>query len=100
VLLRLPHEVKELFREWLAEFYPDRAKHVMSLVQQSHDGKDNDSRFGHRMRGSGPYAELLHRRFRLAVRKLGFESADDRHRLNTSAFRPPTPTGGQLTLGF
>jgi len=100
VLLRLPHEVKELFREWLAEFYPDRAKHVMSLVQQSHDGKDYDSRFGHRMRGSGPYAELLHRRFRLAVRKLGFESADDRHRLNTSAFRPPTPTGGQLTLGF
>jgi DNA repair photolyase len=100
VLLRLPHEVKDLFREWLAEFYPDRAKHVMSLVQQSHGGKDYDSRFGQRMRGTGPYAELLHRRFRLAARKLGFESADDRHRLNTSVFRPPTPTGGQLTLGF
>jgi DNA repair photolyase len=100
VLLRLPHEVKDLFRDWLAEFYPDRAKHVMSLVQQAHGGKDYDSRFGHRMRGSGPYAELLHRRFRLAARQLGFESADDRHRLNTSAFRPPIPTGGQFTLGF
>jgi DNA repair photolyase len=100
VLLRLPHEVKDLFREWLSEFYPDRAKHVMSLLQQSHGGKDYDSRFGHRMRGSGPYADLLHTRFRLARRKLGLESGDERHRLNTSAFRPPAPPGGQLSLGF
>jgi DNA repair photolyase len=100
VLLRLPHEVKDLFREWLREFYPDRAKHVMSLMQQSHGGKDYDSRFGHRMRGSGPYAELLHTRFRLAVRQLGLEADDGRHRLNTAAFQQPTRTGGQLSLGF
>ena len=68
VLLRLPHEVKILFREWLAEHYPDRAKHVMSLINQTRGGKDYDSQFGIRMRGSGPYAELLRTRFRLAVR--------------------------------
>ena len=63
VLLRLPHEVKILFREWLAEHYPDRAKHVMSLINQARGGKDYDSQFGVRMRGTGPYADLLHTRF-------------------------------------
>jgi len=100
VLLRLPHELKELFREWLRDFYPDRAKHVMSLLQQSHGGKDYDSRFGHRLRGSGPYADMLQTRFSLAARKLGLESAEGRHRLNTGAFRRPAPASGQLTLGF
>jgi DNA repair photolyase len=100
VLLRLPHELKILFREWLAEHYPDRAKHVMSLINQSRGGKDYDSQFGTRMRGTGPYAELLRTRFDLAKRKLGFDDAEERYELNTQLFRPPRPDTPQLSLGF
>jgi DNA repair photolyase len=100
VLLRLPHELKIIFRDWLAEHYPDRAKHVMSLINQSRGGKDYDSQFGTRMRGTGPYAELLRTRFDLAKRKLGFAGAEERYELNTQLFRPPTPATPQLTLGF
>ena len=100
VLLRLPHELKIIFRDWLAEHYPDRAKHVMSLINQSRGGKDYDSQFGTRMRGTGPYAELLRTRFELAKRKLGFAGAEERYELNTKLFRPPTPATPQLTLGF
>ena len=99
VLLRLPHEVKILFREWLAAHYPDRAKHVMSLINQTRGGKDYDAEFGVRMRGTGPYAELLRARFELAARKLGFGAAEDRHELETSLFRAPAALN-QLTLGF
>jgi DNA repair photolyase len=100
VLLRLPHELKVIFRDWLAEHYPDRAKHVMSLINQSRGGKDYDSQFGTRMRGTGPYAELLRTRFDLAKRKLGFAGAEERYELNTKLFRPPTPATPQLSLGF
>jgi DNA repair photolyase len=100
VLLRLPHELKIIFREWLAEHYPERAKHVMSLINQSRGGKDYDSAFGTRMRGTGPYAELLRTRFELAKRKLGFAGADERYELNTQLFRPPKPNTPQLSLGF
>jgi len=105
VLLRLPHEVKILFREWLAAHYPDRAKHVMSLINQTRGGKDYDAEFGQRMIGTGPYAELLRTRFELARRKCGFDSAhdrhgQDRHELATSLFRPPARDEAQLTLGF
>ncbi len=100
VLLRLPHELKIIFRDWLAEHYPDRAKHVMSLINQSRGGKDYDSQFGTRMRGTGPYAELLRTRFDLAKRKLGFAGAEERYELNTKLFRPPTPDTPQLSLGF
>jgi DNA repair photolyase len=100
VLLRLPHELKILFREWLAEHYPDRAKHVMSLVNQSRGGKDYDSQFGTRMRGTGPYAEILRTRFDLAKRKLGFAPASERYELDTSLFRPPRIDSPQMTLGF
>jgi DNA repair photolyase len=100
VLLRLPHELKILFREWLAEHYPDRAKHVMSLINQARGGKDYDSQFGTRMRGTGPYAELLRTRFLLAQRKLGFAAASERYDLNTRLFRPPRPATPQMTLGF
>lgn len=100
VLLRLPHELKIIFRDWLAEHYPDRAKHVMSLINQSRGGKDYDSQFGTRMRGTGPYAELLRTRFDLAKRRLGFAGAEERYELNTNLFRPPTPVTPQLTLGF
>jgi DNA repair photolyase len=99
VLLRLPHEVKILFREWLQQHYPERAKHVMSLINQARGGKDYDSQFGVRMRGTGPYAELLRARFEVAVRKLGFADASGRHDLRTDLFRGPS-AASQLTLGF
>jgi len=98
VLLRLPHELKILFREWLAEHYPDRAKHVMSLINQSRGGKDYDSQFGTRMRGTGPYAELLRTRFDLAKRKLAFAGAEERYELNTHLFKPPRLDTPQLSL--
>jgi DNA repair photolyase len=100
VLLRLPHEVKILFREWLSEHYPDRAKHVMSLINQTRGGKDYDAEFGRRMTGTGPYAELLRTRFELARRKCGFDDARDRHELTTEFFRPPAADQSQLALGF
>jgi DNA repair photolyase len=92
--------VKILFREWLAEHYPDRAQHVMSLINQTRGGKDYDSRFGVRMRGTGAYAELLRTRFELAARKLGFDASRNRHALATHLFRPPRRTTPQLSLDF
>ena len=99
-LLRLPHEVKDLFREWLAEHYPDRAQHVMSLINQSRGGKDYQSEFGTRMVGTGVFAELLRKRFQLAKRRLGFDVPDERFELRTDLFRPPATSRGQMTLGF
>jgi DNA repair photolyase len=72
VLLRLPHELKELWREWLQLHYPERAAHVMSLVRQMRGGKDYDSHFGKRMRGEGPFADLIAQRFAKAQRRLGY----------------------------
>ncbi len=72
VLLRLPHELKEVWREWLALHYPDRAAHVMSLVQQMRGGKDYDSAYGTRMRGEGPFADLIAMRFAKAYKRIGF----------------------------
>ena len=88
VLLRLPYEVKDLFREWLAAHYPDRAERVMSLVRQMRGGRDYDSTFGTRMRGTGPVAELLRSRFQIACRRLGL-GAGRHHPPDTSLFRPP-----------
>ncbi len=88
VMLRLPHEVKLLFRDWLAEHYPMRAEHIMSVIQQIRGGRDNDPNFGSRMRGTGEFAALLARRFELACRRLGL-NADRDARLDTSLFRPP-----------
>jgi DNA repair photolyase len=99
VLVRLPHEIKDLFREWLAEHYPDRAAHVMSLIRDMRGGRDNDPRFGTRMRGTGPYAQLLSNRFRLACRRLNLNS-ERRAPLDTTLFRPPRRGGAQLQLGF
>jgi len=97
VLLRLPYEIKDLFTEWLAEHYPERAAHVMSLICAMHGGREYDARFGHRMRGNGPYALLLGNRFRIACRRLNLNAAA-RDPLNTALFRPPTPPGSQLRL--
>jgi DNA repair photolyase len=99
-LLRLPHEVKDLFREWLAEHHPDRAAHVMSLINQSRGGKDYQAEFGTRMVGTGVFAQLLRKRFEVAKRKLGFADSEHREGLRTDLFRPPAANEGQLTLGF
>jgi DNA repair photolyase len=98
VLLRLPHEVKDLFRDWLAEHYPQRASHVMSLIHALRGGADNDPRFGHRMRGTGPLAELLRKRFHLACHRAGLEGKRSLPLL-TTLFRRPGPQA-ELPLGL
>ena len=100
VLLRLPLEVKDLFREWLTEHYPERAAHVMSLINQSRGGKDYQSEFGTRMVGTGVFAQLLSRRFELAKRRLLLEDGEGRHDLRTDLFRAPCGDRKQMTLGF
>jgi DNA repair photolyase len=92
VLLRLPHEVKDLFRAWLEQHLPLRAAHVMSLVQQVRGGRDNDPRFGHRMRGAGPWAAMLRARFELARKRLGLDGAREPD-LDLSRFCRPQGSG-------
>jgi DNA repair photolyase len=99
VLLRLPYEVKDLFRGWLAEHYPERAAHVMSLIRDMRDGRENDPRFGSRMRGSGPYALLLRNRFKLACKRFDLNSSA-RSAPDTTLFRAPGPAASQLSLGI
>jgi DNA repair photolyase len=98
VPVRLPYEVKDLFRDWLAEHLPDRAAHVMSLIQSMRGGRDNDPRFGSRMRGEGPVAELLRRRFELACRRHGLNAVRREIPGNTRLFRPPLRQGSQFRL--
>jgi len=100
VLLRLPREVAPLFREWLDAHYPLRAGHIMSLVRQMRGGRDYDSTFGTRMRGSGEFATLIERRFAIACRRLGIARGRRGHAgLDVSRFRPPAPDEGrQATL--
>jgi DNA repair photolyase len=96
ILMRLPWEVKDLFREWLEERFPLKAAHVMSRLNEMREGRDNDPRFGHRMKGSGPFAELLKRRFELACDRTGIST--HRHRaLDCARFTPPR-RGPQLDL--
>ncbi len=99
VLLRLPYEIKDLFAEWLAQHYPERAAHVMSLVRAMRDGRDNDPSFGSRMRGTGPVALLLRNRFRIACARLKL-AASGRDTLSTTLFRAPGPQQAQLHLGI
>ncbi|HTT82450.1 MAG TPA: PA0069 family radical SAM protein [Rhizomicrobium sp.] len=96
VLLRLPLEIKDLFREWLEEKEPGRAKHVMSLIRQMRGGKDYDSQWHTRMKGTGPYAEMIARRFHMAVKRLGLNQ--ERTPLSTDKFRRPPRPGDQLRL--
>ena len=96
VLLRLPLELADLFREWLLEHYPDKMRHVMSLVRQTRDGKDYVSEWGVRQSGSGPYAWMMGRRFELAAQKLGFGKR--RLKLRTDLFTPPGGRGRQMEL--
>ena len=97
VLLRLPYEVKDLFRAWLEQHYPLKAAHVMSRIHAMRDGRDNDPNFGSRMRGNGEFAELLRTRFRIACARLGFNAKRGYGELDTRSFRAPE-TGGQLAL--
>ena len=96
-LLRLPLELKALFKEWLETHAPQKAAHVLSLVAQCHGGKLYDSAWSKRMVGGGPYAEMLAARFDRACRKLGY-SPRSTHMLDTSRFRPPPQRGDQLAL--
>ena len=96
VLLRLPLEIKDLFREWLEVNAPDRAKHVMSLVRSMRGGKDYDANWNTRMKGTGPYAEMMARRFHMAVRRLGLNQPSKP--LTLAKFRRPPQSGDQLAL--
>jgi DNA repair photolyase len=88
VLLRLPWEVKDLFRDWLTRHYPLKAAHVMSRVHEMREGRDNDPRFGTRMTGAGKFAELLQKRFAIACKRIGL-NARRRPVLDTTLFRVP-----------
>ena len=96
VLLRLPLEIRDLFVEWLEAHVPDRASRVMRLVRDTRGGRDYSAQWGARMRGTGPYAELLRQRFRLAVARLGLNRR--RHDLDVSQFRRPPRAGDQMSL--
>jgi DNA repair photolyase len=96
VVLRLPREIKDLFREWLETDHPDRARRVMSLVRQMRHGKDYDAQWGQRMRGEGPIADLLSKRFAVAKKRLGLDTPMER--LDVSQFRVPGRLGAQLDL--
>src|SRR5216684_1816948 len=96
-LLRLPLELKGLFKEWLEAHEPQKASHVLSLVAQCHGGKLYDSAWSKRMTGAGPYADMLSARFDRACRRLGFTPRSTQA-LDTTLFRPPPQKGDQLAL--
>ncbi len=97
LLLRLPGEVRDLFYEWLDANYPERANRVRSRIRELRGGRDNDPRFGHRMRGQGPWADLLRRRFDGCCRRNGLENGRSTA-LQTSLFRSPNRAPGQMEL--
>ncbi len=96
VMLRMPLEIKDLFREWLREHFPDKYRHVIALVRDLHGGRDYDATFGKRQVGSGPYAWSIGRRFELACRRLNLNKR--RQRLVTTLFTPPVKKKDQLDL--
>ena len=95
-MLRLPLEVKEIFKDWLEKEYPDRAAKVMALVKSVRGGKENDPNFGTRMAGQGPYAWTIGRRFQLAAQRLGLNT--NRVKLRTDLFARPPRSGEQMSL--
>ncbi len=96
VLLRLPLEVSPLFKEWLLRHYPNRYRHVLSLLRSMRDGKDYDAEWNKRMRGTGPYAFQIRRRFEMTARRLGLN--ETRTELRCDRFTPPKGAGVQLAL--
>ena len=99
IFLRLPHEVRELFQQWLETHLPERAAHVMSLVRQASGGKDYDARFGVRQSGRGPYAEMIRQRLKAACRRFGIDAPARTQVLDCKQFRPPGPRQRSLDLG-
>ena len=95
-VLRLPHEVRAVWKEWMMEHYPDRYAHTMQVLRSMRGGRDNDATFGLRMRGSGPYAWQLERRFDIACRRLKLDPI--RAPLRTDLFTPPVLAGTQMSL--
>ncbi len=95
VLLRLPHELKQMFEDWLARHFPDRAKHVLSLIRETRSGALNDARFHHRFSGHGVYADLLLRRFARAARQWGLDEA--REGLDCGKFAVPKEGAKEAT---
>ncbi|MDX8490054.1 PA0069 family radical SAM protein [Mesorhizobium sp. VK22B] len=96
VVLRLPLEVAPIFKDWLLRHYPDRYRHVMSLIRSMRDGKDYDSEWGKRMKGAGPYAWQIGRRFEIAAKRLGLNV--ERRQLRTDQFVAGSGAGEQLML--
>jgi len=96
IMLRLPREVSTLWQEWLATHEPDRADKVMSRLREMHGGRDYDPRWGHRMRGEGEYAEMIAKRFKLAVKRLGLRTQSPP--LRCDLFAKPPQAGDQLSL--
>lgn len=95
IMLRLPHEVAPLFREWLSVHFPDRANRVMGIVQEMRGGRDNDPEFFRRFRPQGPWADLMRSRFRIGLKRAGI--ANERIELDCTQFRPPA-LDGQLDM--
>ncbi|HVV42041.1 MAG TPA: PA0069 family radical SAM protein [Nitrobacter sp.] len=96
VLLRLPLEVRDLFRDWLIANYPDRYRHVFTLIRDMRNGRDYDSQWGTRMKGTGPMAWMIGRRFEIACERLGLNKR--RSRLTVDHFTKPAGAGQQLNL--
>jgi DNA repair photolyase len=96
VLLRLPHDLKDLMRDWLAEHYPDKLKHVFTLLQEARGGKDYDAEWSTRQSGIGPYAWMLGRRFETAAERLGLNKRN--LKLRKDLFKVPPKETGQLSL--
>jgi DNA repair photolyase len=96
VLVRLPLEIKDLFEEWLTTHAPAKARHVLSLIASTRRGSHYVDEFGERMRGHGPYAELLRKRFRLAIKRYGLDRRD--WPLRSDLFQVPPKKGDQLSL--
>ncbi|WP_296166271.1 PA0069 family radical SAM protein [uncultured Brevundimonas sp.] len=96
VTLRLPLEIKDLFREWLTDARPDRAARVMSLIRQTRGGRDYDPDWNTRMKGTGPVADLIATRFRAAIKRYGLDAP--RHLLDESQFRVPADARPQMDL--
>ena len=96
IILRLPLEVAPIFKDWLLRHYPDRYRHVISLIRSMRGGKDYDAEWGKRMKGAGPYAWQIGRRFEIAAKRL--ELNVEKRRLRTDLFKPPAQAGEQLML--
>jgi DNA repair photolyase len=94
-MVRLPHEVAPLFREWLTTHFPERAAKVMAIVRSMREGRDNDPGFFSRMNPTGPFADIFRARFRLACKRAGL--GGERVELDCTSFRAPR-VDGQLSL--